>query len=128
MPAKTRKTSAPTPGHPVLQWAMAALGLIVTVGIVAALTREALLPDAPPALSARIVRVDTTPLGHVAEVQIVNVGLDTAAAVDIEGVLGDQTATATLDYVPGRGHATAWLRFDADPRAAQVTVKGWSAP
>jgi hypothetical protein len=43
-------------------------------------------------------------------------------------VAGDQTATATLDYVPGRGHATAYMRFDADPRAAVVTVKGWSAP
>lgn len=125
MPAK-KKT--PAPGHPLLQWAMAVLGLIVTAGVVAALAWEAMLPDAPPALSARILRVDSTPLGHVAEVQVANAGLDTAAAVDIEGVLGDQTATATLDYVPGRGHATAWLRFDADPRAAQVTVKGWSAP
>ena len=48
--------------------------------------------------------------------------------MDIEGVLGDQTATASLDYVPGHGHAKAYLRFDADPRAAAVSVKGWSAP
>ena len=51
-----------------------------------------------------------------------------AAGVDIEGVLGDQTATATLDYVPGRGRAKAYLRFDADPSRAAVSVKGWSAP
>ncbi|WP_292090835.1 hypothetical protein, partial [Brevundimonas sp.] len=127
MVAKKQKP-APAPGHPVLQWAMAALGLIVTVGVVAAILWEAMLPDQPPALSARILRVETTPLGHVAEVQVTNAGLDTAAAVDIEGRLGAETATATLDYVPGRGHAVAWLRFDADPRAAQVTVKGWSAP
>ena len=36
--------------------------------------------------------------------------------------------TATIDYVPGQGDAVAWLRFDTDPRDAQVTVKGWAAP
>lgn len=118
----------PAPGHPILQWVVAALGLLVTLGVVAAIASEAAAPDAPPVLSARIVHVETTPLGHVAEVHVRNAGLDTAAAVDIEGRLGLETATATLDYVPGHGHAVAWLRFDADPRAAQVTVKGWSAP
>lgn len=127
MPARKPKP-VPAPGHPVLQWAMATLGLTVTVGVVAAILWEAMLPDGPPALSARILHVETTPLGHVAEVQVTNAGLDTAAAVDIEGRVGSETATATLDYVPGRGHAVAWLRFDTDPRVAQVIVKGWSAP
>ena len=51
-----------------------------------------------------------------------------AAAVKIEAVLGDQTATATLDYVPGHGEAKAYFRFDANPRTAVVRVQGWSAP
>lgn len=127
MPAPKKKQK-PAPAPPLLQWIVSGLGLIVTVGAVAAIAWEAMLPDAPPVLSARVVHVEITPLGHVAEVHVRNAGLDTAAAVDIEGRLGLETATATLDYVPGQGHATAWLRFDADPRAAQVTVKGWSAP
>ena len=124
MPVKKK----PVPVRPVLQWAVAALGGLITLAVVAVVLWEAMQPSRPPALSARIVAVETTPAGHVAEVEVRNDGLDTAAAVDIEGVLGDQTATATLDYVPGQGHAKAYLRFDADPRAAAVSVKGWSAP
>ncbi len=126
MPVK--KKPAPRSTRPVLQWVMAAIGAVVTLSAVGIVVWEALQPAAPPALSARIVAVETTPAGHVAEIKVVNDGDDTAAAVDIEGVLGDQTATASLDYVPGHGHAKAYLRFDADPRAAAVSVKGWSAP
>jgi uncharacterized protein (TIGR02588 family) len=104
------------------------LGAVITLTAIAIVVWEALQPTAPPALSARIVAVDVTAAGQVATVRVQNDGDDTAAAVDIEGVLGDQTATASLDYVPGHGHAKAFLRFDADPRAAAVSVKGWSAP
>lgn len=114
--------------RPLLQWGMALLGAVITLTAIGIVVWEALQPTAPPALSARIVAVDVTAAGQVATVRVQNDGDDTAAAVDIEGVLGDQTATASLDYVPGHGHAKAYLRFDADPRAAAVSVKGWSAP
>ena len=128
MPARktpARKIVAP---RPVLQAVMAALGALVTLAAVVIVVWEAMQPAAPPALSARIVDVQSTAAGHVATVEVRNDGRDTAAGVDIEGVLGDQTATATLDYVPGRGRAKAYLRFDADPSRAAVSVKGWSAP
>ena len=127
MPAKTKRAASSTP-RPVLQWVMAGVGAAVTLGAVAIVVWEALQPSSPPALSARIVAVQSTAAGQVATVRVQNDGDDTAAAVDIEGVFGDQTATATLDYVPGHGHARAYLRFDADPRPAAVAVKGWSAP
>ncbi|WP_313012387.1 hypothetical protein [Brevundimonas sp.] len=127
MPAKTKRAASSTP-RPVLQWVMAGVGAAVTLGAVAIVVWEALQPPSPPALSARIVAVQSTAAGQVATVRVQNDGDDTAAAVDIEGVFGDQTATATLDYVPGHGHARAYLRFDADPRRAAVAVKGWSAP
>ncbi len=123
----TKKKSAATT-RPLLQWGMALLGAVITLTAIGIVVWEALQPTAPPALSARIVAVDVTAAGQVATVRVQNDGDDTAAAVDIEGVLGDQTATASLDYVPGHGHAKAFLRFDADPRAAAVSVKGWSAP
>ena len=126
MPAK--KKLAPAPAHPVLQWGMAALGAVVTLTAIGIVVWEAVQPTAPPALSARIVATHPTSSGQVATVRVQNDGDETAAAVDIEGVLGDQTATASLDYVPGHGHAVAYLRFDADPRTTAVTVKGWSAP
>ena len=125
MPTKTKPTAST---RPLLQWGMALLGAVITLTAIGIVVWEALQPTAPPALSARIVAVDVTAAGQVATVRVQNDGDDTAAAVDIEGVLGDQTATANLDYVPGHGHAKAYLRFDADPRAAAVSVKGWSAP
>lgn len=114
--------------RPVLQWVMAALGGAVTLSAIGVMTWEGLQPSAPPVLKARIVEVQATAAGHVAMVQVTNDGDDTAAGVNIEAVLGDQTATATLDYVPGHGEAKAYVRFDADPRAAVVRVQGWSAP
>lgn len=125
MPTKKKPAASP---RPLLQWSMALLGAVITLTAIGIVVWEALQPTAPPALSARIVAVDVTAAGQVATVRVQNDGDDTAAAVDIEGVLGDQTATASLDYVPGHGHAKAYLRFDADPRAAAVSVKGWSAP
>ncbi|WP_292022047.1 MULTISPECIES: hypothetical protein [unclassified Brevundimonas] len=127
MPTKKKPAASSTP-RPVLQWVMAGVGAAVTLGAVAIVVWEAVQPPSPPALSARIVAVQSTAAGQVATIRVQNDGDDTAAAVDIEGVLGDQTATATLDYVPGHGHARAYLRFDADPRRAAVAVKGWSAP
>ena len=129
MPAKPpAKRKSEDPGRPVLQWVMAVAGAVVTLSAIGIVAWEALQPSSPPALSARIVAVETTAAGHVAVVRVQNDGDDTAAAVQIEGVLGDQTATASLDYVPRHGHAEAYLRFDSDPRAASVSVKGWSAP
>lgn len=114
----------PPAARPLLQWGMAVLGALVTLFVVSVIVWEGIQPDRPPELRARIVAV----AGQVAEIEVSNSGMDTAAAVDIEGVLGAETAKATVDYVPGRGHATAFLRFEGDPRAASVSVKGWSAP
>ena len=126
MVAKKKNPSASSPT--ILQWVMACIGAAVTLTVIGVVVWEAMQPEQPAALSARIVAVEVTPVGHVAEVEVTNLGMDTAAAVDIEARLGAETATATLDYVPGQGHATAHLRFDADPRGAAVAVKGWSAP
>jgi uncharacterized protein (TIGR02588 family) len=116
------------PKRPVLQWSMAALGGAVTVAAISVMVWEGLQPSAPPMLRARIVEIEATAAGHVAMVQVTNDGDETAAAVKIEAVLDDQTATATLDYVPGHGEAKAYFRFDANPRTAVVRVQGWSAP
>jgi uncharacterized protein (TIGR02588 family) len=114
--------------RPVLQWVMATLGGAVTLAAIGVMVWEGLQPSSPPILMARIIKVDVTAAGHIATIQVKNDGDDTAAAVNIEAALGDQTARATLDYVPGHGEAEAYLRFEADPRTAVVRVEGWSAP
>ena len=115
---------------PLTQWIVAAIGLVVTLGAVGLMVFELFQQQRPPTLIPRIVEVQATPAGYVAEVEVRNDGSDTAAGVELEGVQGPVTASATLDYVPGRGSATAFLRFPADPRTAPpaLSIKGWSAP
>ena len=59
---------------------------------------------------------------------LANDGLEQGVGIYVDQVYYGRPATATLDYVPGHGHARAYLRFHADPRRAAVAVKGWSAP
>lgn len=126
MPPSKPRPSPET--RPFLQWAMAALGAGATLAVIGVVTWEALQPSSPPVLKAWIASVSTTSMGHVAVVDVVNAGDETASGVTVEGVVDAETATVTLDYVPGNGRATAYLRFDADPRSAAVGVKGWSPP
>lgn len=126
MPKKAEPSSLPP--RPLLQWAMATAGLLITLSAIGIIVWEMAQPDAEPRLSTHIVARSQSDTGYVVEVKVANGGDDTAANVDIEGRVADQTATATLDYVPGHGHAVAYLRFDIDPSSAVVTVKGWSAP
>ncbi len=115
--------------RPLLQGVMAAVGAAVTLAVVAIVLWEALQPPSPPVLHARVVETRPITDGFLAEIEVINHGAETAAAVDVVGRSGDAPpATATVDYVPGRGHATVWLRFDRDPRGATVEVVGWSEP
>ena len=107
---------------------MAALGGVITAAVICVVIWEAAQPAAAPALSVHIAQIEVTSSGHVAVVKVVNQGDDTASAVQIEGVLGEDTATATVDSVPGHGHAKAFLRFDQNPQQATFSVKGWAAP
>ncbi|MGA0544100.1 hypothetical protein ACO2Q1_02370 [Brevundimonas sp. VNH65] len=98
---------------------LAAIGIVVW---------EAVQPTRPSNLTARIQQTSPTSNGYVAEIRVFNYGDETASAVEVEGVIGQEVSRVTIDYVPGQGHADAHLQFHADPRTAIVHVRGWSAP
>lgn len=126
-----KATTKPKPaagGRPLLQWGVAILGGLVTSAAIGIVVWEALLPDRPPSLQADVTHVMAQGGAYIAEVEIRNEGLETAASVDIEGVSQASTATATIDYVPGQGSVRAYLRFEHDPRPLVINVKGWSEP
>ncbi len=123
-----RRKPAPAPAPALLEWAMGGLGLVIVLAVLAVIAAEALGGRDPARLEARLGEVRPAGAAWLAEVEIRNLGGETAAAVEVEGRLGDQTASATLDYVPAHGRRTVTLAFDADPRAAVVTVHGWSEP
>lgn len=118
----------PAAGYPILQWCAAVVGLAATLAAIGIVVWEALQPPSLATLTASIEKASATPAGYVAEIRIFNHGDDTASAVEVEGVVGEEVAHVTIDYVPGHGHADAHLQFDADPRAAALRVRGWSAP
>jgi len=116
--------------RPILQWLGAGVGVVVTLGAIAVIAHEVLEPARPVALTASITTVRPAATGWVSEVEVVNSGSTAAAAVTLEGRMGDAIATAALDYVPGDGEVTAFLHFPADPRTtpATVVVTGWMEP
>ena len=105
--AKSSKSSSPD--RPVLQWIMAGLGLVLT-------------------LTAEVTAVRPASSGFVAEIEIRNEGRDTAAAVQVEGRSGGETASTTIDYVPGKGRTAVALAFPGAPAPVEARVTGWSEP
>lgn len=126
MAAARKKTAPPAPAR--LEWAMGGLGLLLVLAVLAVLAAEAFGAREPALLEAELGEVRPAGARWLAEVEVRNLGGETAASVEVEGRLGDQTAHAVIDYVPAHGEDQVTLVFDADPRAAQVSVSGWSKP
>ena len=116
---------------PALEWIAAALGLLVILAFLAVLATDAVRSgdDDLPQLSARIENVSAVPGGYVAQIAVANGSGQTAASVQVEGKLGDEVASATIDYVPGHSEAKGGLMFKGDPRGgAEVKVLGYELP
>jgi len=123
------KKPAPDPKPPVLEWIMGGLGLLLTLAVLAVILREAMGPGGPPLIEPRLHAVHGGPGQWRAEIRVRNTGHETAAAVEIEGTLGAETASATIDYVPAGGEETVTLGFEADPRAGlRLHARGWTEP
>ena len=125
------------PREPLLEWVAAAIGLVLTLGILAIIGREALSGevDQAPAVEVRVERLVQTPAGFVVEIAATNRSGATAAAVGIEGVLKNgeakvETSGTTFDYVPGHATRKGGLFFKEDPRRHKLEVRalGYQAP
>lgn len=123
-----RRKPGPPPGPAVLEWAMGGLGLLLVLTALTVIVLEAAGAREPARIEARLTGVRPAGAVWLAEVEVRNLGDRTAAAVEIEARLGDETAHAAIDYVPAHGEEHATLVFPADPRAAEVTVSGWTEP
>jgi len=123
------KKAAPQTRPPVLEWIMGGLGLLLTLAVLVIILRQGLSAGGPPVIEPTLHAVHGGPGQWRAEIEVRNTGPATAAAVEIEGVLGDETAAATLDYVPAGGRETVTLGFAADPRAGlELHARGWVEP
>jgi len=117
---------------PALEWIAAALGLAAILFVAVVIGREALTgePAQLPSLEVRATRVVPNAAGFVVEFEVVNHASGTAAAVEVEGKAGDETSSATLDYVAGNAQAKGGLFFAKDPRGQKLELRtlGFQTP
>lgn len=116
---------------PALEWAAAGLGALIALVILGTIGWQALAgrDDPVPLLAVRVESVTVAGRDHVATVNVTNASGRTAAAVHVEGKIGEQTSSAVIDYVPGNGEAKAALIF-ADPAPGPIAarVTGYEHP
>lgn len=110
---------------PPAEWVVAALGLVLTAGLLAFLLWSAVDgPRRPPDIAVVVDSVVRLESGWLTFVTAKNDGDETAADVTLEGVIGgdEQRSTAVLDYLPPRSSRTAVLMFSSDP-AGRLAVR-----
>ena len=127
-----RATAQPKPKPandiPALEWASAAVGLVLAATAIGLTTWDAVFGvTGPPAIEVRLTSVSPTPHGYVVEVEAFNHGGATAAQVQIEGVLAGaterETANLTIDYIPEQSGASGGLIFEQDPRGQPLKLR-----
>ncbi|AQR72546.1 hypothetical protein [Sphingomonas sp. LM7] len=118
--------------EPALEWIAAGIGLAAILFVTAVIGREAFTsePDQLPALEVQATRVSPNATGFVVEFEVTNHASGTAAAVEIEGQLGAETSSATLDYVAGNAQVKGGLFFKGDPRGQKLELRalGFQTP
>lgn len=139
-PAKSGKTSSPTPGvrgpTPVLEWIAAGVGLVVLVSVIGFVGSEAFHPDrSPPQITVKQLGVVPTEAGYLVSLRVANRGGSAAAQVVVEGELetagaAPATSEATFDFIADHSSRDGGLFFETDPRAGKLTLraKGFAEP
>ena len=116
----------------MLEWVTAALGAVTAaalLGIVGwtAATQD---PDELPRLTIEAERIVSHGEVHALEFTVRNAARRTARQVEVEGKVGGETGSASLDYVPARSDRTGALVFADDPRGKpiELRVTGYQLP
>lgn len=112
----------------LLEWVVAALGLVLVVTAVWVMLADARRERTPPDIVVRADSVHALPgSGFLVRFTAHNRGRETAAEVEIVGELRDAAGTATsrvrLDYLPGESRRGGGLLFARDPRAGALALR-----
>lgn len=117
---------------PALEWVAAGIGVLIAAVMLGTIGWQALSgqDDPVPLLAATVDAVTAAGGGHVVTVRVTNASSRTAASVHVEGEIDGQVSSATVDYVPGHGEASAGLLVAADPRTSplKLRVTGYEHP
>lgn len=130
MTARGRSGSAkPRAEISVWEWLTAALGLVLVLGAVALMLVDGVANGSrPPDVAVRALRTQRAANGWLVEIEAANRGTETAAELEISGELSRggrvlESASATLDYLPGGARRRAGLYFKEDPRTGELELR-----
>lgn len=116
---------------PLFEWIASAIGLLLILGVMGVIARDAFngSADMAPDIVVVAAGVRQTGAGYLLEFEARNLSPITAAQLTVEGKLpGGETSTATIDYVPGRSTRRGGLFFGVDPRGAELRALGYQNP
>lgn len=115
---------------PALEWIVAGLGFCAVAFAFGVILMQVLgARPGPPDLAVSAGEVRARASDRIVEVVVRNKGDETAAAVRVRGVAGDQTAELELDYVPAGGEASGSLHFRGPSGPAPaLSIIGWREP
>lgn len=117
---------------PLLEWAIAVIGLLLVLGTVGFMLYKAYnSTETPPDFSVTIEKIEKFKNGYSVKFTVVNSGEQTASNVAIEGVLKDgqsdlETSSVTFDYISTQSQTKGGLFFQNDPRQFQLDIKAKS--
>jgi uncharacterized protein (TIGR02588 family) len=114
---------------PILEWAAAALGLLLTLAILGYSIWEGVSDhEGPPHLTVAGEPAEATEGGFVVPLTVRNRSYATAAGVEVRATLERdgrvvEERRVVFTYVPGRGEAKGGVVFQADPATAQLRLE-----
>ncbi|SFZ86769.1 TIGR02588 family protein [Devosia enhydra] len=112
-----------------IEWVAAALSALLVLGLCSHLIHEGLMQrQGHASISLAITERTQTAAGEAVTVEAHNIGRKAAIGVEIEGTLGETTATATLDFLPAGGSKPVILVFPAPTDGLSVRVSGYTEP
>lgn len=130
-PAATKPTAktGKAPDPPWLAWLMGGLGLVLVLGCLVVILWRTASPIQGPDVQLRLVETRAGQGQWLAEIEARNLGGETAADVEIEGRLGEESASALIDYLPASGQRTVVLGFSENPEGRlDLRTRGWVEP
>ena len=129
IPASKPGSTSTAPDPPWLAWAMGGLGIVLVLGCLSVILWRAMSEVEGPDVQLRLIGTRPSQGQWLAEIEARNLGGETAAEVEIEGRLGDETASAVVDYLPASGRRTVILGFSENPEGRlEMRTRGWIEP
>ena len=116
---------------PLLEWVASAVGLLLILGVMAVIARDAFNGSADMAPNIQVFVRDQQQIGQrwLVRFEAQNMSPVTAAQVTIEGTSQDgEISTAVIDYIPGRSIRGGGLIFSRDPNGARLRPLGYQDP